>query len=70
MLAVRYFGTRGLLLGALAFGLALGAVYGGFHYAVDVLAGLIFGALTMALGLAIHRLLVSTTVQAKARAPT
>ena len=70
MLAVRYFGTRGLLLGALAFGLALGAVYGGFHYAVDVLSGLIFGALTTALGLAIHRQLVSTTVQAKASAPT
>lgn len=69
ILAVRYFGTRGLPVGALSLGLALGAVYGGFHYAVDVLAGLIVGVLVTIAGLTIHKHLV-TAAQAKASAPT
>jgi membrane-associated phospholipid phosphatase len=52
ILAVRYFGPRGAVIAVLTLGLALGAVYGGFHYAVDVVAGALLGACTAALGLA------------------
>lgn len=51
VLAVRYFGARGALLIPLGVGLALGAVYGGFHYGVDALAGAGAGALLAAAGL-------------------
>lgn len=51
LLAARYFGSRGAVLGVFAGGLALGAVYGGFHYAVDVVAGLALGLTTTALAL-------------------
>lgn len=67
VLAYRYFGRRGLVVAALAVGLAAGAVYGGFHYAVDVIAGAAVGLGTCALGLAIARRLPR---QAKAIAPT
>jgi len=70
ILAVRYFGWRGMPVGLLSLGLALGAVYGGFHYAVDVVAGLTFGAVMTTLGVAIHRQLVNTKFHAKASAPT
>ncbi|HMC53721.1 MAG TPA: phosphatase PAP2 family protein [Gemmatimonadaceae bacterium] len=49
VLAVRYFGRRGLLLAGLTVGLAGGAVYGGFHYAIDALVGAALG-LAIALG--------------------
>ncbi len=55
VLAVYYFGRRGLVVGALTIGLALGAVYGGFHYLVDVVAGALLGAFTTASGLAVVR---------------
>ena len=41
------------LIALLTFGLALGAVYGGFHYGIDALAGAVLGAL---LGLGAPRL--------------
>ncbi len=44
----------GLALAVLTLGLAGGAVYGGFHYAVDVVAG---GALGLGLGILVPRLL-------------
>jgi membrane-associated phospholipid phosphatase len=46
--AMRSWPRGGALLALLTIGVALGAVYGGFHYAVDVIAGLILGV-TMAL---------------------
>ncbi|MDB4916396.1 MAG: hypothetical protein JWM95_4040 [Gemmatimonadetes bacterium] len=45
LLALRYQRTIGYVTGALTVGLALGAVYGGYHYAVDVVAGIIAGGL-------------------------
>lgn len=51
VLAIRYFGSRGAVLVVFATGLALGAVYGGFHYAVDVVAGVVLGVVTAALAL-------------------
>lgn len=43
--AVRYAPKVAPILGALTVGIALGAVYGGFHYAVDATAGLVAGVL-------------------------
>jgi len=71
ILAVHYFGRQGFIVVALTIGLALGAVYGGFHYAVDVIAGALLGALTTAAGLVVARRLRATAdLQAKATAPT
>jgi len=50
MLAFRRSAPTGLMLCALTSCLAIGAVYGGFHYAVDVLAG---GLLGLVVGLAL-----------------
>lgn len=68
VLAWRYFGWRGAGISAIALGLALGAVYGGFHYAVDVVAGGLLGGLVSYAGLALFGLIEAT--QAKAMAPT
>jgi membrane-associated phospholipid phosphatase len=71
LLAVRYFGAMGAVIGLLTVGLALGAVYGGFHYAVDVLAGALLGATTSALGIMVaSRANRRATLQANAIAPT
>ena len=51
VLAVRYFGARGGLLLPLATALALGAVYGGFHYGIDVVGGAAYGVLVGAVGI-------------------
>ena len=70
LLGWRYFGWRGLLLLPLTLGLAAGAVYGGFHYAVDVLAGAVFGVLMALTGLELFALVARTADQANATAPT
>jgi membrane-associated phospholipid phosphatase len=71
ILAVRYFGRRGLVITALTLGLAMGAVYGGFHYAIDVLAGALFGGILTIGGLQrAQRLALRETTQANASAPT
>lgn len=71
ILGVRYFGPRGLILALLAIGLALGAVYGGFHYAIDVIAGVAYGALVAGLGaVAFARLRSRKLPYANATAPT
>lgn len=70
ILALRYFGARGSPLAILTIGLALGAVYGGFHYAIDVIAGALFGAATAGLGIAVTRIASHGPAQANATAPT
>jgi len=70
VLAFRYFGWRGAFIAVLALGLSAGAVYGGFHYAIDVLAGIGVGALVVSVALAIAALLRRPTIQANASAPT
>jgi membrane-associated phospholipid phosphatase len=72
ILAVHYFGRKGLLVALLAAGLAAGAVYGGFHYLVDVFAGVAMGVLTTSLGFALLRWRKRTAAaaQANAIAPT
>ena len=71
ILAVRYFDARGLIIGVLALGLSLGAVYGGFHYAIDVLAGALTGSvLTGCVLLATRRRGARVSTYAKATAPT
>lgn len=42
----------------LAAGIAVGTVYGGFHYAIDALCGLLFGLGTALLGPRLHRALL------------
>jgi membrane-associated phospholipid phosphatase len=69
ILAYRYFGKKGLIIAALSVGLALGAIYGGFHYAIDVLAGALLGAFLTLVGLAASARLTPTR-QANANAPT
>lgn len=70
ILAIRYFGARGAIVGVLTVGLAIGAVYGGFHYAVDVLAGLALGAVVTTVAMLVSRVLRSMPAQANASAPT
>lgn len=69
VLAIRCFGSRGVVLAVLTGGLALGAVYGGFHYALDVLAGALLGLATGFGGLHLMRALAPAD-QANAIAPT
>ncbi|MGH7446145.1 MAG: phosphatase PAP2 family protein, partial [Longimicrobiales bacterium] len=45
------------LFALLTLGLALGAIYGGFHYAIDAAAGVLLGALAFAAAPALRRLL-------------
>lgn len=68
VLAIKYFGARGGVVAVVAGGLAAGAVYGGFHYAVDILAGILLGLVTAFGGLRLMRALLPD--QAKAIAPT
>ena len=65
VLAIRYFGPRGAIVAALSIGLAIGAVYGGFHYFIDVMAGAAIGAVTTYVALRVWR-----TAHANATAPT
>ena len=65
ILAVRYFGARGAWLILPTMLLAAGAVYGGFHYAVDIVAGAAVGAVSAFLGVWLTR-----ARQANATAPT
>jgi membrane-associated phospholipid phosphatase len=67
VLAVRFFGARGAVIPVVTIGLALGAIYGGFHYAVDVLAGAMLGVSAAIAGLLLMR---SFRSQANAIAPT
>ena len=71
VLGVYYFGRKGLVIGALTIGLALGAVYGGFHYLVDVIAGALLGAMVTIIGLsAVRRRAKTSERHANATAPT
>jgi membrane-associated phospholipid phosphatase len=70
ILGLRYFERRGAIIAALAVGLALGAVYGGFHYAIDVVAGVIVGGVITLAGLRLAQRLATAGGQAKAIAPT
>lgn len=71
ILAIRYFGVRGSVLAIPSIGLALGAVYGGFHYAIDVVVGAFFGAFIATLGILITRFIArGSPTQANATAPT
>jgi membrane-associated phospholipid phosphatase len=56
----------------LTFGLELGAIYGGFHYAVDVIAGVAAGSVFALVGLWLAERLkrVVASDQANAMAPT
>jgi membrane-associated phospholipid phosphatase len=46
---------HGLAMFVLTLGVATGAVYGGFHYAVDAVAGLVLGAALAAIAPVLHR---------------
>jgi membrane-associated phospholipid phosphatase len=70
ILAFRYFGRSGWAYTAVTAALALGAVYGGFHYAIDVAAGVAVGVLTTTLGWRLAGRLRAASAQAKASAPT
>jgi membrane-associated phospholipid phosphatase len=69
-LAVRYFGGRGWLVALLTVGLSIGAVYGGFHYGVDVFAGVATAIVTTIIAMLLYRRAPSAASQANAIAPT
>lgn len=70
LLGIRYFGAGAIPLAILSAGLGLGAIYGGFHYAIDVLAGVVLGIAGFAVStLALVRSSTGSG-QAKATAPT
>jgi membrane-associated phospholipid phosphatase len=43
LVTLRYLPRLAPIIGALTIGLALGAIYGGFHYAIDAVAGVLLG---------------------------
>jgi membrane-associated phospholipid phosphatase len=45
LLTLRYLPGAAPLIGLLTIGLSFGAIYGGFHYAIDAVAGLILGVM-------------------------
>jgi len=55
VLAIRYFGRKGLPVAGLTVGLAAGAVYGGFHYAIDALVGAALGLVIALMALRVMR---------------
>lgn len=55
ILAIRYMPRWAPLIGAITLGIALGSVYGGFHYAIDAVLGLALGAVLAAAAPAVHR---------------
>lgn len=71
VLAIRYFGAKGSFVAVASVGLGLGAVYGGFHYAIDVIAGALLGLGAVGVGVGASRWLNRRFAsQAKATAPT
>jgi membrane-associated phospholipid phosphatase len=48
LITIRYLPRVAPLIGLLTVGLALGAIYGGFHYATDAAAGVLLGVITVA----------------------
>jgi membrane-associated phospholipid phosphatase len=57
ILAFRFLPGLAPVVAVLSCALALGAVYGGFHYAIDALAGLLLAALALAAAPVLRRLL-------------
>lgn len=55
LLASRYLPRLAPVIGLLTIGLAAGAVYGGFHYATDALAGIVLGAAAFMIAPAVQR---------------
>lgn len=53
--ALRYLPAAAPLLGLITIGICVAAVYGGFHYAVDMVAGLVLGAVAGWLAPAVRR---------------
>ncbi len=53
LMALRYQRSLGWFITLLSGGLAVGAVYGGFHYGVDIVAGVAVGVAAYAIALAI-----------------
>ena len=71
ILAVHYFGTRGVIVAVSALLLALGAVYGGFHYLIDAAVGAVYGGAVTGAGLLLAaRHERAAVAQANATAPT
>lgn len=62
LLAMRYVPRLAPVIGLLTIGLAAGAVYGGFHYATDALAGTLLGAAAFAIAPAVQRALTPEPV--------
>ncbi len=69
VMAARWDGRAFAVLCALMPALAVGAVYGGFHYGIDALAGALWCALCVAVGLHVHRALRADRLDAPPDAP-
>ncbi len=66
MMAHRFSRPMSYAMAFIAVGIFFGTVYGGFHYAVDAVAGLIWGVIAGNLGPGLHRRLTRVTRQARA----
>ncbi len=62
ILVFRYLPRLGPVIALLAAGLALGAIYGGFHYATDAIAGFCLGLLLVSLAPTVRRWLAGSGV--------
>jgi membrane-associated phospholipid phosphatase len=54
LLTMRYMPRIALPVGVLTAGLAIGAIYGGLHYAIDAVAGLILGVIIFVIALPLY----------------
>jgi membrane-associated phospholipid phosphatase len=61
ILAHRFYRKLSLVLTVFALGIAVGTVYGGFHYAIDAVVGLLFGIASVLLSPRIHSTLLRRT---------
>ena len=59
--ALRFQRPVGIVAALLTAGICIGAVYGGYHYAVDILAGLLTGAVAILIALTIENRTRATT---------
>ena len=67
VIAIVFLGRSGWIVAAITVLLGIGAVYGGFHYLIDVVLGALYGLACSAIGFAALRVLDR---QANASAPT
>ncbi|MEP6732520.1 MAG: phosphatase PAP2 family protein [bacterium] len=57
--ALRYYRLLGIAIMVVTFGMMVGAVYGGYHYAIDVIAGLAAGLVAATIAKSVERIITA-----------